>query len=614
MKAWQGWGRGPRKGAAPARARVLGALALALLMAACGGGGGGGAAPDPGSSGTTTPGGGGSTTAGLPRDEWPSAAPLTLDVDAWFPIQGNLVWTYSKSTGGTPMHRSVTMYADPGAGADARLLRTHDPVDGSYEQMLRRTAQGWVQPAPLDHSLSPIANQLIGDLLWLPSPMPAVGSVRRHLRGGDYGIDIDGDGRNENFELEFRQSVLGFESVALTLRTVQALHLRTELLLRVMPSRTPAEPLSASAVTDDWLAEGLGPVRSDFVAYNSSGGVVSGPSSLMLTGLTLDGHDVLTDIPVSRVKTLSLTHRDLIYDAARQRYYASVPGSVIGQGNRIAIIDAASGVIGYSEVVGSDPGALALAADGSSLYVALDGSGEVLRLALPGLTEIGRVRLPTSSFFGQLGAQSLAASPVDAGTLAVALSRPGVSPTHGGVVLLRNGVLQPRSTQEHTGSNRIVFSADGRTLYGANTESTEFGLRRIDVVDDGLVEVQVLRDATAFYLRVLDRIGELLMVGPRSYTGDLQPVARISGAFECRLLSAVRSLCLTGTQLSSLTLLVANPQNGVLERQLSVAAPQNGAAALVPGPAGQVAVRANIGHPVSRDAPQILLVSDERLR
>ena len=70
----------------------------------------------------------------------------------------------------------------------------------------------------------------------------------------------------------------------------------------------------------------------------------------------------------------AITNRDLLYDAARARYYASVPGSVLAQGNRIAVIDAASGAVNYSAVVGSEPGAMTLAADGASLYVALDGS------------------------------------------------------------------------------------------------------------------------------------------------------------------------------------------------------------------------------------------------
>lgn len=159
------------------------------------------------------------------------------------------------------------------------------------------------------------------------------------------------------------------------------------------------------------------------------------PYDLALTALQVGGVDALDPALLRDVRSIALVHRDLVYDAARRRYYASVPGTVVGQGNRVASIDADSGAVSYSGVVGSDPGALALAGDGASLYVGLDGSSEVLRLALPGMTELSRT------------------------------------------------ALLPVQTPGHTGANRIVFGADGSSVFGINIESTEFGLRRLLVVD-----------------------------------------------------------------------------------------------------------------------------------
>src|SRR5262249_17252705 len=139
-------------------------------------------------------------------------------------------------------------------------------------------------------------------------------------------------------------------------------------------------------------------------------------------------------------------------DSGRNVYYASVPGSVIGAGNSIATIDPATGQVTPSAPIGSEPGALALASDGSVLYVGLDGSGEVIRLALPSMTPQGRVRLAVDSSFGSTRAEAISVSPADATVAAVSMAYFGVSPRHAGVALLRDMVMQPKRTQVHTGS------------------------------------------------------------------------------------------------------------------------------------------------------------------
>jgi DNA-binding beta-propeller fold protein YncE len=205
-----------------------------------------------------------------------------------------------------------------------------------------------------------------------------------------------------------------------------------------------------------------------------------------------------------QVLDIGIVHNSLVYDSGRNVYYASVPGSVIGAGNSIATISPATGQVTHSVPIGSEPNQLALAADGSVLYVGLDGSNEVLRLALPSMSAQGRVHLITHSFFGRTRAESVAVSPVDSSVAAVAMAWVNFfDPHHAGDALLRDMVLQPNRTPVHTGSNLITFNSTGDKVYGMNAEA-EDGLRRLGVLADGLVEeLKVVVASTGILPRVV---------------------------------------------------------------------------------------------------------------
>jgi hypothetical protein len=76
---------------------------------------------------------------------------------------------------------------------------------------------------------------------------------------------------------------------------------------------------------------------------------------------------------------------------------------------------------------------------------------------------------------------------------AVAISRmyQTVRPAHAGVAIYDDGVSRPRVTQDHTGSDIIQFSASAARLYGFNTESTEYGFRRLSIDELGVKELDV---------------------------------------------------------------------------------------------------------------------------
>lgn len=189
---------------------------------------------------------------------------------------------------------------------------------------------------------------------------------------------------------------------------------------------------------------------------------------------------------------LELPANDLVYDTVRQRIYVSVPSRAGGSlGNTITAIDPATGAIGPSVFVGSEPGKLALSGDGRFLYVALDGAAAVRRVDAATLTPGLQFALGNDPHFGPYYVEDMEVLPGASGSVAVSRRRAGVSPQHGGVAVYDDGVRRPDVADDHTGSNVIEFSSTAARLYGLNTETTEFGFRRMDVTASGVSVLDV---------------------------------------------------------------------------------------------------------------------------
>lgn len=197
-------------------------------------------------------------------------------------------------------------------------------------------------------------------------------------------------------------------------------------------------------------------------------------------------------------RAVPLAANAVVWDRHSGRLYASIPGQSSEYPNTVVAIDPATGAVTASVGVGSEPGALSISDDGTTLWVALDGSGDVRRLALPSLT-------PGLAF--SLGAdrvEEMHVMPGRPGTVAIALRNTCCSPKHLGVALYDDGVRRARITQGHTGSNTLAWGEGGRVLYGYNNESTDFGFRTIQVAADGLREARVTQNVLAewFYARL----------------------------------------------------------------------------------------------------------------
>lgn len=568
-------------------------IALAML-AGCGGGGGDERAATP----PPPPG----TRAALPtvsEDINPAGTRLDYRSRNHFPAAPGDHWAYDRQQNGSSSTASVTRTVTSAGGSDVLITETA-PGETSSE-IYRRTNEGIVAVAPMAGAPAAMI-QLVGDLLEYPEPFYPVGSTRRIVRQGSTGEDVDGDGVHDSFRLEISQVLVGFESVNFqngrSLRDAARFH--NVVTITLQPSDLRYQPYSETSTEDAWWAPGFGLVRAERSIVDSRGVYVELPYTQVLTGGSVGGQTLFG--PDGTVINVPLVHNALVYDRTRNRYYASVPGSVPLTGNRIATIDPDTGAVTHSaQAIGSQPFAMALNADASALYVGLNGTGDVVKLRLPDLAEQWRVRLPNDAFYGQFSTEHIAVSPTDADLVAVSTIRPDVSPRHGGVVLVRGGVLQARRTQQHTGSNLITFGPDGDYLYGFNSESTEFGLRRIAVLADGLQEVQVVTANGNFATRTLDWSPQGLVLDRSVYRAPdlaLLGLAQVDGS-GCRPHNVANRLICGYTSpyfAGDAALAVIDASSFVILATPYYARGSSWSGSLseiVPGPLGQVAMRLN---------------------
>ncbi|HEU4594346.1 MAG TPA: Calx-beta domain-containing protein, partial [Pyrinomonadaceae bacterium] len=194
------------------------------------------------------------------------------------------------------------------------------------------------------------------------------------------------------------------------------------------------------------------------------------------------------------LREISLRTRDLVVDPNTQTIYASVPSTEGAAGNSITPIDPFAGTKGQPVAVGSEPNKMAISDDGQFIYVALDGAHAVRRFDVATQSAGLQFGLGSDPLFGPYGAEDIAVMPGQPGTVAVARTRPA-SPRHGGVVIYDEGVPRPLTTPDHTGSNRIEFSASPSVLYGQNVETTDFGFRKMAVASCGVSNASVIRHA-----------------------------------------------------------------------------------------------------------------------
>lgn|GEM_PF-3034722 len=275
-------------------------------------------------------------------------------------------------------------------------------------------------------------------------------------------------------------------SVELSGRITKAL---TVTLKNGDPSRlgmptTVTIPAGHSSASFDLIAKD----RFENVSVTNVSIQATAPKFTKATGKTRVREIVVT----LRVKSLDLATNDLLWDAQRQVIYASVPASA-GEpcGNHVVAINPATRTITASLAVNQGPGQLAITSGGEYLYVARNGNGSILKIALSSFTESQNFAVGADPYYGTLYAEDICTVAGQPDLLVVAQYRKGVSPRHNRVVVYDNGVARAVKTRDHTGSNAIEPSADPNIFFGYNTESSEFGFRRIQLNATGLTELSV---------------------------------------------------------------------------------------------------------------------------
>ncbi len=559
--------------------RFLSSLCVAALVSACGGGGG--------SDGGSSAGGGGPLLPTLSQDVVPSGPRIDVSARNYLPLHAGDTWVYAKTFAGNlaggVVTRSIATAPDQNG-----LVTISESVGGQAEDSaLRITAAGLETLDPIGASgLWPGVYAALPAFTDVPTPFYPAGGIRKVIRQGDMLADVDGDAKNDFFRIEITQVFVGFEPLTVLGRTIEVAHFRTTLAFTIAGTSTGASA-TGTAIEDSWLADGLGLVRAERSATASDGRVLEKPYSLDLVSATVNGQTSTTS---GRTVNIALSHRALVFVASRGVYLASVSSSDPVNGNRIATIQAGNGSVTYSAPVGSGPGPMSVSADGNVLYVGLEGSGEVLKLALPSMQELARVRLPVDPYLGQLLPEDISVSPTSADVFAVSMMRTGFSPRHAGVSLVRGMVVQPQRTQQHTGSTRIAFDVDGSWLYGYNNETTEFGLRRIEVLGDGLIERQVVPNASyALELNVNDGFAVL---GNSVFSADASLALKgtIASAAGCAKLPGVGKIaCQSTLNLNQLVIVDSVTFSQLASPSYSTSG-TNSEWRLVPGATGQVAV------------------------
>lgn len=184
------------------------------------------------------------------------------------------------------------------------------------------------------------------------------------------------------------------------------------------------------------------------------------------------------------VRQINATTNDLIYNSTTQKLFASVPSSVGSKGNSLMTIDPATGEVGNSVFVGSEPNKLAASDDGQTLYVVLEGAGSARRFDMTSQTAGAQFYLGSDFYEGPYSISDLAVSPGNPDVIAVARQLRGVSPSEAGVAVFDNGVRRPATGPGHSdGSDYLVFSPSASTLYGGGIYS---GLTTMTVNSNGV--------------------------------------------------------------------------------------------------------------------------------
>ena len=182
------------------------------------------------------------------------------------------------------------------------------------------------------------------------------------------------------------------------------------------------------------------------------------------------------------IRSIDVPVRDIVYDPFSRKIYGSVPSSFgFPNGNSIVTIDPFTASIDGFTFAGSEPAKLALADDGSRLYVALNGNNTVRPFDLTTRT----MGTPFQIGGASLRVEDMVVAPGHPNVVAVSRN-PGGPSSNVGAAIFVDGNQLPVVTGGLI--NRLAFSNSAEVLY-AHDQGTSFLTLSVDLAPDGGVTV-----------------------------------------------------------------------------------------------------------------------------
>ncbi|HEX8145739.1 MAG TPA: DUF4214 domain-containing protein [Pyrinomonadaceae bacterium] len=172
------------------------------------------------------------------------------------------------------------------------------------------------------------------------------------------------------------------------------------------------------------------------------------------------------------VRRLRLPANDIVFNQQTGLIYASVPSRAGAGGNSITTVNPATGETGTPVYVGSEPRKLALSADGSVMYVEVEGAGVVRRFDVPTQTPGAEFRLgfePGSLYRTSL-VMDMGVVPGSPDTLVVLRRDPGSNANTAGAAVYDNGVIRPVTVPRVDNGSWLAFSDTPGKLYASGSE------------------------------------------------------------------------------------------------------------------------------------------------
>jgi hypothetical protein len=192
------------------------------------------------------------------------------------------------------------------------------------------------------------------------------------------------------------------------------------------------------------------------------------------------------------VQCLALATSDLVFDSVRTLLYASVASTSPAFGNSVVRIDPSAVAVTGTVFAGSNPDALDLSDDASSLYVGLDGASSVMRIDPATGQYDAPVYLGAQQFEGPRTAGLIRAVPGSSSQYVVSRRVASVSPSFAGLALY-DGAALLGVWSGFTGGEAIAFTSPS-VLFGYDNEDTGFDLFEFEVTSAGFQQLADTND------------------------------------------------------------------------------------------------------------------------